>query len=64
MTSWAVSFVREQASFEDITLYQLCYWKVTHIYGLTPEEIEDLLTIQILKLLLTIKLTRGSSRHI
>jgi hypothetical protein len=22
----------------------LCYWKVTHIYGLTPEEIEDLLT--------------------
>jgi hypothetical protein len=31
-------------SFKDITLYQLCYWKVTHIYGLTPEEIEDLLT--------------------
>jgi hypothetical protein len=22
----------------------LCYWKVTRIYGLTPEEIEDLLT--------------------
>jgi hypothetical protein len=44
MTSWAVSFVREQPSFEDITLYQLCYWKVTCIYGLTPEEIEDLLT--------------------
>jgi hypothetical protein len=44
MTSWAVSFVREQPSFEDITLYQLCYWKVTRIYGLTPEEIEDLLT--------------------
>jgi hypothetical protein len=31
-------------SFKDITLYQLCYWKVTRIYGLTPEEIEDLLT--------------------
>jgi hypothetical protein len=44
MTTWAVSFVREQPSFEDITLYQLCYWKVTRIYGLTPEEIEDLLT--------------------
>jgi hypothetical protein len=42
--SWAVSFVREQPSFEDITPYQLCYWKVTRIYGLTPEEIEDLLT--------------------
>jgi hypothetical protein len=42
MTSWAVSFVREQPSFEDITLYQLCYWKVTRIYGLTPEEIKDL----------------------
>jgi hypothetical protein len=36
--------VREQPSFENITLYQLCYWKVTCIYGLTPEEIEDLLT--------------------
>ena len=44
MTTWAVSFVREQPSFEDITLYQLCYWKVTRIYGLTPEEISDLLT--------------------
>jgi hypothetical protein len=33
-----------QPSFKDITLYQLCYWKVTRIYGLTPEEIEDLLT--------------------
>ena len=42
--SWAVSYVRERPSFEDITLYQLCYWKVTRIYGLTPEEIEDLLT--------------------
>ena len=39
-----VSYVRERPSFEDITLYQLCYWKVTRIYGLTPEEIEDLLT--------------------
>jgi hypothetical protein len=36
--------VRERPSFEDITLYQLCYWKVTRIYGLTPEKIEDLLT--------------------
>jgi hypothetical protein len=42
--SWDVSYVREQPSFEDITLYQLCYWKVTRIYRLTPEEIEDLLT--------------------
>jgi hypothetical protein len=33
-----------QPSFKDIILYQLCYWKVTRIYGLTPEEIEDLLT--------------------
>jgi hypothetical protein len=31
-------------SFKNITLYQLCYWKVTCIYGLTQEEIEDLLT--------------------
>jgi hypothetical protein len=44
MTSWALSFLRERPSFKDITLYQLCYWKVTCIYGLTPEEIEDLLT--------------------
>jgi hypothetical protein len=44
MTSWAVSFVRERPSFDNITLYQLCYWKVTRIYGLTPEEIGDLLT--------------------
>jgi hypothetical protein len=42
--SWAISYVRERPSFEDITLYQLCYWKVTRIYGLTPEEIEDLFT--------------------
>jgi hypothetical protein len=44
MTTWAATFVRERPSFEDITLYQLRYWKVTRIYGLTPEEIEDLLT--------------------
>jgi hypothetical protein len=44
MTARAITFVREQPSFEDITLYQLCYWKGTRIYGLTPEEIEDLLT--------------------
>jgi hypothetical protein len=31
-------------SFNDITLYQLCYWKVTHIYGLTQKEIKNLLT--------------------
>jgi hypothetical protein len=31
-------------SFKDITLYQLCYWKATRIYGLTPEEIKDLIT--------------------
>ncbi len=30
--------------FEDITLYQLCYWKVTRIYGLTQEEIKTLST--------------------
>jgi hypothetical protein len=44
MTTRAITFVRERPSFEDITLYQLCYWKVTRIYSLTPEEIEDLLT--------------------
>jgi hypothetical protein len=44
MTTFSAAFDGEQPSFEDITLYQLCYWKVTHIYGLTPEEIEDLLT--------------------
>jgi ferritin-like protein len=42
--SWDVSYVRERPSFEGITLYQLYYWKVTRIYGLTPEEIKDLLT--------------------
>jgi hypothetical protein len=44
MTTWAVSFVRERPSFEDITLYQLCYWKVTRIYALTQEEIKTLST--------------------
>jgi hypothetical protein len=44
MTTWSTTFAGERPSFEDITLYQLCYWKVTRIYGLTPEEIEDLLT--------------------
>jgi hypothetical protein len=44
MTTWSATFAGEQPSFDDITLYQLCYWKVTRIYGLTPEEIEDLLT--------------------
>jgi hypothetical protein len=43
MTTFSAAFDGEQPSFEDITLYQLC-WKVTHIYSLTPEEIEDLLT--------------------
>jgi hypothetical protein len=43
MTTLSASFEGEQPSFEDITLYQfqLCYWKVTHIYGLTQEEIDD-----------------------
>jgi hypothetical protein len=44
MTTFSATFDGEQPSFEDITLYQLCYWKVTPFYGLTPEEIEDLLT--------------------
>jgi hypothetical protein len=46
MTTLSASFEGEQPSFEDITLYQfqLCYWKVTHIYGLTQEEIETLIT--------------------
>jgi hypothetical protein len=33
-----------QPSFKDITLYQLCYWKGTHIYGLTQKEIKTLIT--------------------
>jgi hypothetical protein len=44
MTTWSATFVGERPSFEDITLHQLCYWKVTHIYGLTQEEIEALIT--------------------
>jgi hypothetical protein len=44
MTTFSASFEGEQPSFEDITLYQLCYWKVTRIYGLTQEEIETLIT--------------------
>jgi hypothetical protein len=40
MTTWSATFAGEQPSFEDITLYQLCYWKVTH----TQEEIEALIT--------------------
>jgi hypothetical protein len=44
MTTRLTTIVRDRPSFEDITLYQLCYWKVTRIYGLTPEEIKDLLT--------------------
>ena len=44
MTTFTPSYAGERPSFKHITLYQLCYWKVTRIYGLTPEEIEDLLT--------------------
>jgi hypothetical protein len=44
MTTFSATFDGEQPSFEDITLYQLCYWKVTRFCGLTPEEIKDLLT--------------------
>jgi hypothetical protein len=44
MATWSATFAGEQPSFEDITLYQLCYWKVTCIYGLTQEEIEALIT--------------------
>jgi hypothetical protein len=43
MTTFSPSFRGEQPSFKDITLFQLCYWKVTHIYGLTQEEIETLI---------------------
>jgi hypothetical protein len=44
MTTLSDAFEGEWPSFEDITLYQLCYWKVTHIYGLTQEEIKTLIT--------------------
>jgi hypothetical protein len=44
MTTFSASFEGEQRSFEDITLYQLCDWKVTCIYGSTQAEIETLTT--------------------
>ena len=44
MTTFTPSYEGERPSFKHITLYQLCYWKVTRIYGLTKEEIEDLIT--------------------
>jgi hypothetical protein len=45
MTTWSATFAGERpSSFEDITLYQLCYWKVTCIYSLTQEEIKALIT--------------------
>jgi hypothetical protein len=44
MTTFSPSYRGEQPSFKHITLYQLCYWKVTCIYGLTQEEIETLIT--------------------
>jgi hypothetical protein len=44
MTRFSAAFKGERPSFKDITLYQLCYWKVTRIYGLTQEEIETLIT--------------------
>jgi hypothetical protein len=44
MTTLSDAFEGEPPSFEDITLYQLCYWKVTRIYSLTQEEIETLIT--------------------
>ena len=44
MTTWSPAYDGDRPSFEtDITLYQLCYWKVTRIYGLTPEQIEELI---------------------
>jgi hypothetical protein len=42
MTTFSPSYRGEQPSFKHITLYQLCYWKVTRIYGLTQEEIKTL----------------------
>jgi hypothetical protein len=44
MTTISPSYRGEQPSCKHITLYQLCYWKVTHIYSLTQEEIENLIT--------------------
>ena len=44
MTTWSPAYDGDRPSFEtDITLYQLCYWEVTRIYGLTPEEIKLLI---------------------
>jgi hypothetical protein len=34
---------RMRPSFEDLTLSQLCYWKVTRIYSLTQGEIKSLI---------------------
>jgi hypothetical protein len=44
MTTFSPSYRGEWPSFKNITLYQLCYWKVTRIYCLTQEEIENLIT--------------------
>jgi hypothetical protein len=44
MTTFQATFEGGQPSFKDITLYQLCYWKVTRIYSLTQEEIKTLIT--------------------
>jgi hypothetical protein len=44
MTTFQATFEGGRPSFKDITLYQLCYWKVTCIYGLTQEEIKTLIT--------------------
>ena len=35
---------RERPSFEELTLSKLAEWKVTRIYGLTQEEVKDLIT--------------------
>jgi hypothetical protein len=43
MTTFTPSYAGERPSFKHITLNQLCYWKVTCIYGLTQEEIENLI---------------------
>ena len=44
MTTVSPALERERPSFEELTLSQLCYWKVTRIYGLTQEEVESLIT--------------------
>ena len=44
MTTWSPAYDGDRPSFEtDITLYQLCYWEVTRIYGIIPEEIKPLI---------------------